>query len=151
MKSFQYVYTQFSTYFLQPFFESEDEQHYTREDEHEGNGERITEGPIELRHKLEVHTVHAGHEGRRQEDNVYHGEYLDDLVLLDVYETEEGILQVVQTIETELGVLEQRVYIFDNHREARLQFLGKEIALEDVTDDALFIHDVLSDDSHFFL
>ena len=67
-------------------------------------------------HKIEVHTIEATDKCRRQEDDVDDGEYLYYFVLLDVYQTEEGILEVVQTVETESSIIEERVDILDNHR-----------------------------------
>ena len=106
---------------------------------------------MQFGHDIKVHTVQATDEGRWQEDDIDDREDLDDTVLLDVYQTEEGILEVVQTVKTETGVVKQRVDILDDHRQTRVEFFGEEIALEDVGDNALFIHDVLSDDGHFFL
>ena len=50
---------------------------------------------MQFRHEVEVHTVEATDEGRRQEDYIYDREDLYNLILLDVYQTEEGILEVV--------------------------------------------------------
>ena len=102
-------------------------------------------------HKVEVHTVHAGNQCRWQEYHIHHGEYLDNLVLLDINKTEEGILEVVQTVKTKTCVIEQRIDILDNHCEAWLQFCWEEIALEEVANHTLFIHDVLTDNCDFFL
>ena len=106
---------------------------------------------MKFRHKVEVHTIEATDECRRQEDDVDDREYLNDFVLLNVYQTKEGILEVVQTVKTETGVIEERVDILNNHRQTRVEFFGEEIAFEEVGNHALFIHDVLTDDSHFFL
>ena len=74
---------------------------------------------MKFRHKIEVHAVQTTDEGRWQEDDVDDGENLDDPVLFDVYQTEEGILKVIQTVETEFGIIEERVDILDNHRQSR--------------------------------
>ena len=71
---------------------------------------------MKLRHEIEVHSIETTYQSGRQEDDVDDCKDLNDIVLLDVYQTEESILEVVETVETELGVIEQRVDIFDNHR-----------------------------------
>ena len=106
---------------------------------------------MQLGHEIEVHTVHTGNQSRWQEYHIHHREDLDDLVLLDVNKTEESILQVVETIETKTRVFEQRIDILDNHRQTRLQLRREEIALEEVANHTLFIHDVLTDNGDFFL
>ena len=60
---------------------------------------------MQFGHDIKVHTVQATDEGRWQEDDIDDREDLDDTVLLDVYQTEEGILEVVQTVKTETGVV----------------------------------------------
>ena len=60
---------------------------------------------MKLRHKVEVHTVQAANQRRRQEDNVDDCENLYNLVLLDVYQTQERILEVVQTVKTETRII----------------------------------------------
>ena len=56
---------------------------------------------------VEVHTIHTGDERRRKEDYVDNGENLDDFVLLDVNKTEEGVLEILETVERETGVLDE--------------------------------------------
>ena len=50
---------------------------------------------MQLRHKVKVHTVQTTDEGRWQEDDVDDREDLDNTVLLNVYQTQERILEVV--------------------------------------------------------
>ena len=73
---------------------------------------------MQFGHKVEVHAVQTTNQCWWQEDDIDHGEYLNDLVLFDVYQTEEGILQVVQTVKTKSGIVEQRIDILDNHRQS---------------------------------
>ena len=136
---------------LQPFFEFEDEHDEGGEDYHESDGERITKLPMQFGHEVEVHAIHRGDKSGRKEDDIDDSEYLDNLVLFDIYETEEGILQVVETVETKACIFEQRVDIFDNHCKSWLEVFGEEVALEYIADDALFIHNILPDDGDFFL
>src|SRR5476651_2271933 len=63
--------------------------------DHQTPGPRITEGPFQLGHELEVHAVHAGDQGWRQKGHAGHREYLDDLVLVNVDETHGGVHQEV--------------------------------------------------------
>ena len=92
---------------LQPLLQFEDQQYNQCEYDHQSDGERVTERPLQLGHNLEVHAVHTGNQCWWQEENIHHGEDLDDLVLLDVYQTEERILEVVQTVESEARVFKQ--------------------------------------------
>ena len=62
---------------------------------------------MQLGHKVEVHTVHTRNQGGWQEYHIHHSEDFDNLVLLNVYKTEEGILEVVQTVETKTCIFEQ--------------------------------------------
>ena len=97
----------------------------------------------------EGYTVSEAASGKEALD--YLSAHSSDLVLLDVNKTEESILQVVQTIETKTRVFEQRIDILDDHREARLELCWEEIALEEVANHALFIHNILTDNGDFFL
>ena len=106
---------------------------------------------MKFRHIYKIHTVETTDEGRRQEDNINDGKYLDYFVLFDINQTEEGILEVVQTIKTETGIVEKRVDIFNNHRQTRTKLFREEVAFKDVGYNALFIHYILTDNSHFFL
>ena len=58
---------------------------------------------------MEIHAVDAGDEGRRQQGHRCHGEYLDDLVLVDVDEADRGIHQEVDLVEQEGGMAIQRL------------------------------------------
>ena len=87
---------------------------------------------MQLRHKVKVHAVQTTDKGRRQEDDVDDREDLDNTVLLDVYQTEERILEVVQTVKTEPRVVEKRIDIFDDHSQPRIQLFREEIALQEV-------------------
>ena len=136
---------------LQPLLFLEEEQDGCHADHHRGEGENIAVAPREFRHKLEVHTVDGRYERRRHEYNRNDGEYLDYLVLLDVYETEERVLQVVQTVETEVGVLYQGVDVLDYHAELRLEVAREQVAAEHVAHHALLVYDVLAYQHCLFL
>ncbi len=57
--------------------------------------------------ETDVHSEKAGYEGRRHEHEGHEGEHLHDLVLVEVDDTEDGILQILQTLETEVGMVDQ--------------------------------------------
>ena len=87
---------------------------------------------MQFRHEIKVHTIQTTDQGRWKEDDVNDCKYLDDLILFDVYQTEEGILEVVQTVKTETGVIEERIDIFNDHRQTRIEFFREEIAFQDI-------------------
>ena len=82
---------------------------------------------MQFGHKVEVHTVQTRYKRWRKEDHIHDGEYLDNLVLLDVYQAEEGILQVVQSVESESCVVEKGINILDNH----IDFINDELTLKE--------------------
>ena len=106
---------------------------------------------MQFRHEVEVHSVEATDEGRRQEDDIDDCEDFDDAVLLNINQTKEGILEVVETVKTETSVVKERVDILDDHRQTRIEFFRKEIAFKNIGYYTLFIHYVLTNDSYFFL
>ena len=58
--------------------------------------------------ELDVHAEEAGNQGRRHEHEGHKGENLHDLVLVEVDDTENCILQVFQTLKTEVSVVDKR-------------------------------------------
>ena len=87
---------------------------------------------MQFRHEIKVHTIQTTDQGRWKEDDVNDCKYLDDLILFDIYQTEEGILEVVQTVKTETGVIEERIDILNNHRQTLIEFFREEIAFQDI-------------------
>ena len=61
---------------------------------------------MEFRNMVEVHTIHTSDERRRKENHVDNGENLDDFVLLDVNKTEEGVLEILETVERKTALLD---------------------------------------------
>ena len=106
---------------------------------------------MQLGHKIEIHAIETTDECRRQEDDIDDGKYFDDSVLLDINQTKEGILEVVKTVKTKSRIVEKWVNILDNHRKPRVEFFGEEITFEDIGNNSLFIHYVLSNNGNFFL
>src|SRR6266404_4318878 len=75
---------------------------------HQHDRKRITEVPLQLGQYLEVHAIDAGDQGRRQEGDAGNRENLDDLVLVDVDETDGRIHQEVDLVEQERCVAVER-------------------------------------------
>ena len=64
-----------------------------------GGGDEVAEG--------DVHSEEAGDQGRRHEQKGHEGEDLHDLVLVEVDDTEDCVLEIFQTLETEVGMVDQ--------------------------------------------
>ena len=106
---------------------------------------------MEFGNMVEVHTIHTGNERRRKEDYVDNGENLDDFVLLDVNKTEEGVLEILETVERETGVLDEGVDVLDDDGELGLCLRWEELALQHIGTYATFVDDILTDEHRFFL
>jgi len=73
------------------------------EDDHEHDED---EGPAVVGGgEADVHAVDAGDEGRGHEEHAGDGEYLDDLILLDVDEAERGLQQEGHLLRLLVGVV----------------------------------------------
>ena len=92
---------------LQPLLKLEVPERKTRYQQHQGDSPQVAVLPVELGHKLKVHTVHACHQRSWHEDHGSHREDFYYLVLLDVDKTECSILDIVQTLEAEVGVADK--------------------------------------------
>ena len=91
----------------QPLFDAEVKEDEDYGEDHQAYCKWVTIRPREFGHLLEVHTIHTGDERRRKENYVDNGENLDDFVLLDVNKTEEGVLEILKTVERETGMLDE--------------------------------------------
>ena len=89
---------------LQPTASAEIPHRHHRTGHHQAKRIRIAPGLRQLRHVLKVHAVQAGNERWRQQSHAGHREDLDDLVLVDVDETDGGVHQEVDLFKQELGV-----------------------------------------------
>ena len=96
----------------------------------------------------DVHSVETGHQGGRHQQQRHEGEDLHDVVLVEVDDAQDRVLQVFETLEGEVGVVDQGGDILEDDGQVVPQFgiLGAAFALEDVGDQPLFVHDVLADD-----
>ena len=58
--------------------------------------------------ELNVHTKEARDESRRHEHQRHKGKHLHDLVLIEVDDTEHSVLEILKSLETEVGVIDKR-------------------------------------------
>lgn len=54
-----------------------------------------------------IHAEEAGYEGRGHEHKRDQGKDLHNLVLVQVDDTDDGILEIFETLETEIGMINQ--------------------------------------------
>ena len=99
---------------------------------------------VQFGHGLEVHAVDRRDERRGHEDHRRHGEDLDDLVLLDVDKTQRRILDIVQSLEAEIGMVDQRVDVLDHQLQARIDVVGETFGTQDARQHALAVEDILA-------
>ena len=111
--------------FLQPVLPLEKPEEAQRGKNHESNGRGVSTNPLKLRHVLEVHTIDTGNKCGWHEHYRYNGKYFDNGVLLNVNKTKKCILQIFKTLGTELRVLQQRPYIFNDDLESLILHLVK--------------------------
>ena len=100
--------------------------------------------PVELGHVLEIHAVNRSDERSGQEDDGGHGENLDDFVLLDVDKTQRGVLDVVETLEREIGVVDKRIDVLDHQLQTGIDVVGETLGTQDAREDALTVEDILA-------
>ena len=93
---------------------------------------------------MEIHAVDTRHERRGHEDHGRHRKDLDDLVLLDVDEPQRGVLDIVQTLEAEIGMVDERVDVLDHQLQARIDVVGETLRAQDARQDALTVEDILA-------
>ena len=86
---------------LQPLHKLEEPICQARHYEHQGDGPHVAVLPLQLGHKLKVHTIHACNKCRGHEDYGCHGEDLNNLILLYINKTQRSILYIVETLEAE--------------------------------------------------
>nr|DAO23870.1 MAG TPA: hypothetical protein [Caudoviricetes sp.] len=127
-----------------PLFEAEEPDGEARAEDHQRNGEEVSVAPVHLGHDRKVHAVDAGDQGRGHEDHGGHREDLDDLILLDVDEPQRGVLDVVQTLETEIGVVDERIDVLDHQLQPRIDVVGEALAAQDAREHTLPVEDVFA-------
>ena len=88
-----------------PLLEHPEDDH--ERDDHEGQyHEPGPPGVSEEPSELHIHTEEAGYQGRRHEHQGDEGEDLHDLVLVEVDDTQNGILKIFKTFEAEIGMID---------------------------------------------
>src|SRR3954468_7511931 len=80
---------------LQPPLALEPHERNDRGDQHERQRIRVAEKPFKLRHVPEVHSVGRSDQRRRHQAYGGYGEYLDDLVLLEIDQSERRVEQKI--------------------------------------------------------
>ena len=92
---------------LQPLAAAEEIQGAEGGQGHQSDGKGEAIFPLESIDELEVHAIntrdqcwgHENHRGNRKDFN--------DFVLFDVNQTQKGVLQILQTLKVEIGVIDQ--------------------------------------------
>ena len=86
----------------------------------------MTDEPSEL----DIHTEEAGDQSGRHQHQRDQGEHLHDLVLVEVDDTEYGILKILQTLETEVGMIDKRRNVLEKNSKSVAIFLRIACTLE---------------------
>ena len=94
---------------LQPTPFTEIPHRHDRTSRHQHDGKGIAPGLAEFWHVLEVHAVNARNQSGWQQSDAGHREDLDDLVLVDVDETDCRVHQEVDLVEQKRGVVVERL------------------------------------------
>jgi hypothetical protein len=99
--------------FLQIFFLFEVNQKSAHRRNHQEKGKRITPFPVQFGQYAEVHAVNAGDQRGRHEYYRYDGEDFNDFILLNINQTKESILKIIQAVKTEADVFQQGIDVFN--------------------------------------
>ena len=126
------------------------EDHQGRDD-HEDKGEDPGPGRGAEPPEVDVHSEEAGYQGRRHEHQGHEGEHLHDLVLVEVDDTEDCVLQIFKTLKAEVGVIDERGDVLQEHIQTGLILLRIVRALENTGDNPLLVDDVLTDEHRILL
>jgi len=101
--------------------------------------------------ELDVHAEETGDEGRRHEHEGHKGEDLHDLVLVEIDDTENGVLQVFKTLEAEVGMIDQRRNVFQKDIQTRTVLRRIVGTFENAGYNPLLVNDILTDEHGVFL
>ena len=107
------------------------------EDEHEGDdheGENHEPGPAGMTEEpaeLDIHSEETGNQGRRHEQKGHEGKDLHDLVLIEVDDTQNSVLEIFKTFETEIGMIDQGRNVLEKHIQFRMILDRIFLALDD--------------------
>jgi hypothetical protein len=69
-------------FMLQPLLPFKIDHHRYPDEGHEGDDDKITEAPLEFRHKMEIHTIHTGYKCEGNKNCADDCEEFHDLVHL---------------------------------------------------------------------
>jgi hypothetical protein len=106
---------------------------------------------VQLGHKLKVHPINAGDKGRRHKDYRNNGKNLDDAVLLNVDEAEEGILEGFQALEGEVGVVNKGADVFEEDADGFAVVFRKALAANEEREHPLNVKQSFAQADHEFL
>ena len=96
--------------------------------------------------ELDIHTEEAGYQGRRHEHEGHESEDLHDLVLVEVDDGDHGILEILQTLEAEVGMVDEGRDIPKHDIQFRMQMVRELLALENRRDHTLLVDNVLANE-----
>ena len=95
------------TLVLQPLAAAEEIQGAEGGQGHQSHRKGEAIFPLECINELEVHAINTRDQCWGHENHRCNREDLDDFVLFDVNQTQKGVLQILQTLEIEIGVIDQ--------------------------------------------
>ncbi len=103
--------------------------------------------------QVHVHSIEAGDQCRRHQQQGDQRKNLHDLVLLEIDKTDYGILQILKPLEAEVGMVDKGRNILEYNVQmlANFRILGTALALDDIGEQPLLIHDILADEHCIFL
>ena len=137
---------------LQHFATLEDKEYNHKRNHHQ----RDNDDPIPLRvagnhrqgniHSIEGSNERRGHQKKRDE-----GEYLHYLVLVEVDETDDGVLEILKTVKTEIGVVHEGGNVLEHDVQLVLDALGTFLRLQYAGNHALLVHYTLPKDYRILL
>ena len=99
----------------------------------------------------DVHSEKAGNEGRRHKQQGHQGEDFHYLVLVEIDYTYHGVLQILETLEGEVGVVDEGGNVPEGDLKPLHKLAREYLALEHTGDDPLLVHYVLADEHHILL
>lgn len=122
----------------------------TYRQEHDTTDDDPSPGLVHER-KRHVHSVEARNQSRRHQKHRHKGEDLHDAVLIEIDETDNGVLEIFKSLEAEIRVVDQRCDVLENDGEAGLEFRRIFVALHQVADESLLVDDILADSHRVLL
>lgn len=137
---------------LQHFLALEDEEHDDKRNHHQrDDDDPVPLGVARNHRERDVHSVEGCDEGRRHQKERNEGEYLHYLVLIEVDETDDRVLEILETVEAEIRVVHERGDVLEHDVQLVLDALGTFLGLEYAGNHALLVHDALAKDYRILL